>query len=289
MARLNTSQKLRREENIKQAIKHYQKSGEQSIRTSAETFDIPYTTLRDRLAGARSRHESHQGQQLLVPGEEKSLVRWILQMDDRGFPPKTRVVKEMATYLVQKRQSGRILGNHWLERFLDQNPQVTSRFANRLDRARNSAANPEIIKDFFGKLQQVIREYNIILENMYNMDEKGFMMGVSDKTHVICRRGRKNPRLTLNGSRTWVTIVEGISATEVALPPMVVSQGTAHYKGWYAEVNEEDHATFSYSPNGWSDCHLGLNWLRDNFDTYTKERFDTYYSHVQSWTNDTYK
>ena len=36
------------------------------------------------------------------------------------------------------------------------------------------------------------------------------------------------------------------------LPPMVVFKGTAHYKGWYAEVMEETHAYFAYSPKGYT-------------------------------------
>jgi hypothetical protein len=64
------------------------------------------------------------------------------------------------------------------------------------------------------------------------MDEKGFMMGSAVRCKVICRRGRRIPCLTHNGSRTWVTIIEAVSAAGVPLPPVITNQGTAYYKGW---------------------------------------------------------
>lgn len=103
------------------------------------------------------------------------------------------------------------------------------------------------------------------------MDEKGFMMGVANRCKVICKRGRRNPRLTQDGSREWVTVIEGVSAAGIALPPMVINKGEAHYKGWYAKLQEKDEATFGFSPKGWSDRELGLKWLVENFQKYTEK------------------
>ena len=41
------------------------------------------------------------------------------------------------------------------------------------------------------------------------MDEKGFLLGLSNKAKVIVRRGRRQPaRETQDGSREWITVVE---------------------------------------------------------------------------------
>jgi hypothetical protein len=97
------------------------------------------------------------------------------------------------------------------------------------------------------------------------------MMGVANKYKVICRRNRKNPHLTHDGSREWVTVIEGVSAAGKVLPPMVINKGEAHYKDWYANLKSHDVATFGYSPKGWSDRELGIKWLVDNFQKYTEE------------------
>lgn len=159
MGRLKERVRKEREEQIDLAINHYRKSNEPSIRASAEKYDLPYSTLRDRLAGSTTRRESHHHQQLLTDYEEKSIVQWILRMDDWGFPPRLCVVKELAQHLVGARISGRKLGKHWLTRFLDRNPEINSKLAVRLDRQRALADNPTTLKDYFTK---VSRETNLV-------------------------------------------------------------------------------------------------------------------------------
>jgi hypothetical protein len=72
--------------------------------------------------------------------------------------------------------------------------------------------------------------YGILPKNIYNMDEKGFMIGIANKCKVICWRNKKNPHLIHNGSREWVIVIEGVSAGK-ALPPMIINKEEAHYKG----------------------------------------------------------
>ena len=41
--------------------------------------------------------------------------------------------------------------------------------------------------------------------------------------------------------------------------------------GWHAAVHAQEKATFAFSKTGWTDRVLGLEWLAENFDNYTKE------------------
>jgi hypothetical protein len=50
--------------------------------------------------------------------------------------------------------------------------------------------DPYIAREAHASLQDTVCS-----ENIYNMDEKGFLLGQALKVKVICRRGRKNPRL----------------------------------------------------------------------------------------------
>lgn len=115
----------------------------------------------------------------------------------------------------------------------------------------------------------MIALYEILPNDSYNMDEKGFMMGIAAKVKVICHAGRKNPCLTHSGNRSWLTVIEAISGAGTPLQPIIINQGTVHYKGWYAVVEGQDIAKFSYSPKGWTDSKLGVDWLTDNFEKYT--------------------
>lgn len=66
------------------------------------------------------------------------------------------LVTEMAAYLVSKREIGRTLGKHWLDRFLKLNSALVSKFSARLDRQRALADNPKQIKDYFKKLYALL-------------------------------------------------------------------------------------------------------------------------------------
>jgi hypothetical protein len=57
------------------------------------------------------------------------------------------------------------------------------------------------------------------------MDEKGFMMGMTNKCKGICQRNTKNPHLTYDGSCDWVTVIEGVSAAGKVLSTMVINKG----------------------------------------------------------------
>jgi hypothetical protein len=68
-------------------------------------------------------------------------------------------------------------------------------------------------------------------ENVYNMDEKGFVLGQALKCKVIVRAGRKNPRYVQDGNREMVTVIECVSADGRVLPPMYIYKGSAHLLG----------------------------------------------------------
>ena len=105
------------------------------------------------------------------------------------------------------------------------------------------------------------------------MDEKGFLLGIALKVKVICQRNRRSPRYTQDGNREIVTVIECVSAAGKVLPPMYIYKGSAHLMGWHAGVKREEAATFAWSPKGWTDRELGLEWLERNFEKYTKDMY----------------
>lgn len=114
--RYDTSTKCRdtigTRKNIQLAIRAYRKGETSSMSAMAEKYGVPYSTLRDRLNGAQDRQSSHEPMQLFTKQEEKAMVRWCNHLDDRGFPPKLALVKQMAGCLIQKRGGEQKLGKH---------------------------------------------------------------------------------------------------------------------------------------------------------------------------------
>src|ERR1700761_1835456 len=87
------------------AIQAIKESQFQSIRTTADTYDIPRITLRRRLKGIALRRDSTSNTQRLTPLEEVTIVRYILDLDSRGFPPRPQAVQEMVDLLLAERDA----------------------------------------------------------------------------------------------------------------------------------------------------------------------------------------
>jgi len=104
------------------------------------------------------------------------------------------------------------------------------------------------------------------------MDEKGFMMGVALPCKVICRMGTRAVRLTPDESCERVTVIEAVSGDGRVLRPMIINKGQAHYMGWYAKLKKSRFGHFWVSKKGWSREMLGLRWLKEVFDSETRER-----------------
>ncbi|KAH0602245.1 uncharacterized protein H6S33_009886 [Morchella sextelata] len=244
-------------------------------------FGIPASTLNDRFNGRKNRQEAHQNQQKLSPVIEKSLKKWIQDMDDAGFPPRVDLLRGMASALAQNiaeedklDPTAAIIGRNWVSRFLDRHPDLAAKYSTQLDRQRQNASNPITLRDYFNKLSRLVRRLISLglwpSDDIYNFDEKGFILGYSAKAKVICRSGRRNPNVAQDGSRELITVVETVSVGGLALPPWVIYKGKGHYMGWHQETNEAN-AVFAYSDNGWTDNNMGLRWLREHFDVYSSK------------------
>ena len=110
-------------------------------------------------------------------------------------------------------------------------PKVSSKFGSNLDRQRALANSSRPIIDFFHKLKKVLKEYNSLPENIYNMDEKGFILGLSSRSKFLCKAGMYPPRVTQDGTRELITAIKTVPATQFILPPMVIYKGAAHDQG----------------------------------------------------------
>jgi len=74
------------EEDVTNALNALVNGEYKSVRRAALVFQIPASTLRDRLRKRKSRNESHVSQQILTPIEESILENWIYRTAKLGAP-----------------------------------------------------------------------------------------------------------------------------------------------------------------------------------------------------------
>lgn len=75
-----------------------------SIRHAAGAYDIPYPTLRGRVAGRTSRATAHEPSQILSNTEERTLVRWITCLTRTAFSASPALVVQMAEEIRRGRE-----------------------------------------------------------------------------------------------------------------------------------------------------------------------------------------
>ena len=86
-----------------------------------------------------------------------------------------------------------------------------------------------MLEHHFKLFYKALQEYKIKNINIWNIDKKGFLLGISAKCRMVCKKGRKNSKYTQDGNRELITILECVSAEGVVLPPLVVTKGVNYY------------------------------------------------------------
>jgi hypothetical protein len=174
----------------------------------------------------------------------------------------------------------RQLSETWVTRFINRHSiHLISRWSTGIDSVRHQADSGYKYKLYFDLLFTEIEEYEIEPGDTYNIDEKGFMIGVLGRSKRVFSKNtwvKKRVRApTQDGNREWITVLACICADGSALPPSLIYQAKsgAIRDTWVEDITSGDHSVHvTSSPSGWTNDEIGLSWLKQVFDRYTKEK-----------------
>ncbi|KAM5513515.1 fot5 transposase [Fusarium oxysporum f. sp. phaseoli] len=100
-----------------------------------------------------------------------------------------------------------------------------------------------------------------LVDDIYNVDETGFLMGMIAGGIVVTgtdRRGK--PKSVQLGNREWITVIQAINADGWAVQPFIIGAGQYHLANWYRESNLPGDWAITTTQNGWTDNETGLEW-----------------------------
>jgi hypothetical protein len=155
-----------------------------SVRQAARIYNVSRSTLQDRLKGMTYRAETRANGHKLTKSEEDSLIKWILDLDKRGLPPRPSMVQDMANILLTQ-YGNQHVGENWVYNLVQRRTELKSRFSRRYNYERAKCEDPKIIQEHFNCVQEAILEYSILPEDIYNFDETGFAIGLCATAKVI--------------------------------------------------------------------------------------------------------
>ena len=170
---------------INAAIKELESTdvGEQlSYRKLAKKHSVSRVTLAERAQGIHaSVQDSGLNKRLLHPRDEAELVKYIRGLTKRHLMPTRQMIINFTTPLCAWEPS-----DSWVTRFLHRNKEMLiTAWTTPMESSRHRADSGAKYSKYFELLHQKVAEYDLQPENTYNMDEKGFMIGVSSRSKRV--------------------------------------------------------------------------------------------------------
>jgi hypothetical protein len=172
------------------AVQAFQNNRRKHVRSLAKAFNVPPSTLYYRIHDQTSRRDLSANSRKLTNQEESVLVREVLDLDSRAFPPRLDSIGDMANKLLADRGAPHV-GLRWASNFVKQQPELRTHFTRKYDYQRALYKDPVMISAWFQLVRNTMAKYGIDKSDMWNFDETGFMMGVILSAMVVTTSDRQ--------------------------------------------------------------------------------------------------
>ncbi len=171
------------------------------------------------------------------------------------------MIQNFASYIAKEDVS-----ESWVTRFLNRHStEIFSRWATGIDQDRHAADSMGKYKLYFDLLERKIAHYGVEARYIYNMDKKGFMLGIVGRSKRVFSKAmykQKRVRESLqDGNREWITLLATVCANGTALSPGIIFQSanSTLQSSWVDSIKPREHSVYvSSSPSGWTNNDEGL-------------------------------
>ena len=184
--------------------------GGMSKRAASIKYNVPRTTLIDKIAGRTPRTRKMGRDPYLSEVEEHAIVSWATRCNKRGLPPNKDDILNTVQNMMNEtpdRQTPFVNnrpGRHWFQGFMQRNPQLSVRIPERVSKAR-AAVTEESIRRWFNELNE-----NLINENLTEIFSDPSRVFNSDETNIqLCPKTGK-----VIGIRGWKNVYDVSSGPE---------------------------------------------------------------------------
>lgn len=241
-----------------------------SIRKAAKTFQIPKSTIADRISGRFPVNVTH-GRPCAIPHEiESKIVECVKIAAERGIGLSRKQVILRANVLCQRLNIKTSYpnfkaGKNWFEGLKKRHNLVLKK-PEPLGSTRARMMNRQVVGKYFDTLGNILSSLGLHDHPQYvwNCDEtsKNFE---HQPVRVIARRGANVVGKTSSKSSN-ITIMACVNAAGCAMPPMFVVKGKTFRSvhGFNTDA-APSNATWAFQQNGWMDDELGEQWFNGVF------------------------
>jgi hypothetical protein len=253
------------------AVNIVKSSSNISVRKAAVLWNVPRTTLRDRLdgrvaLGAKPGRKPHLNFSL-----EEKLVDYASNRAKLGIGFGKSQFLQYAGSLAKKHKMNFKQGtpsNKWWRlmrrrhggKILLRQPEGTAA-------VRHQCMDAVKVSKYFFALNSVLSATGIAgqADRIWNMDETGLQLDVKPRK-VIATKGTKHLHSRTSGNRETITVIACVSAAGKALPPHIIVKGKTQRSlmGFNTEVAPQG-TNWSWSETGWTKQGLAKLWFTNTF------------------------
>ncbi|KAJ8115208.1 hypothetical protein OPT61_g3090 [Boeremia exigua] len=244
--------------------------------TIAKKHGVDRSTLSRRHRGIiKSREEADLTRRHLSPQQEYELCEYIEELSEQALPPTRQMIQNFAAEMARE-----YVGDAWVSRFIEHHRDtLLYKWTTAMDAQRHRADSPDKYKHYFNLLHSKITEYSIEPRHTYNMDEKGFAIGLIHRSKRVFSKAswkaKKNRKSLQDGNREWVSVIATVCADGSVLSPGVIFAGMDNVlqSTWVDAIEVGKHSVFTTAtPSGWSNDEVGLAWLEQVFQRETEQK-----------------
>ncbi|XP_022110174.1 jerky protein homolog-like isoform X2 [Acanthaster planci] len=257
------------------------RNGEMTIRGASRLYNIPKTTLNDKV-NYRSLLHSRQGPKpVLTEEEENQLVRWIIGMSKIGYGrTKLELLSTVKKILDKDGRPNRFRNNtpgrDWLKGFLCRHSELAPRMPQILGRER-ACVTIKKIHHWFDMLEEYFEKESEeglqIFEDpmrIFNADESGFPLADGQSDQALAPKGARNVCIQGSSVKSQITVLACANAGGLFMPPMMVFSGMRfHFK---LTEGGPDGTIFCRSEHGLMDSALFYKWTANHFLPFVKTK-----------------
>ncbi len=124
-----------------------------------------------------------KNRQLFFEQKETIILKFVNEFIALRFSFRKYMIKEKVLLLLRKREiSNRKLSTNWITRFLKRHSEYRTKFSRHLDQKRHWSFDSIVSVQWFDLMRKTMIKYDIAIEDVYNINEKKYMMKMSEVT-----------------------------------------------------------------------------------------------------------
>lgn len=239
----------------------------QSTRSIADSLNIPEATLRKRLKAGTIPETLGRFKSVFNAELAASLAEHCRLLDARFYGVTKKDLGRFAYELAEKNglnhrfnQEKKRASKHWVESFASKH-QLSLRQPEKTSLARAAGFNRAQVQIFYNNLKEIMRKYEIVGRQIFNMDETGLQTVPNKLPKVYAKTGKKIVGKIVSAERgQTVTAVCCMSASGVYVPPALIFP-RKRQKLELMDGAPED-SLLLVSDSGYMNSDLFVQWLK---------------------------